>query len=388
MKVLYFGTYSVGEGYPRNSVIIRGLRENGVDVVECHAELWHGAKDKIAGARSLAGLARIGPRLITTYLSLIRQFSNAPDFDLIIVGYTGQFDIFLAKVLNIRRKKPLVLDAFISLYDTIVKDRGLTKSGTLKANLLWWLDKIACSLADLVLLDTKAHIDYFVQEFGLPKNRFARVLVGGDEVVNRSGTGNGAPEAKEGSEAGFNVLYFGTYIPLHGIEYIVKAAKIVAADRDIRFTLVGTGQLLKAMQRLAVDIGCKNIEFVSRWSSAAELAVYIRRANVCLGIFGTTEKASRVIPCKIFDCMAFGKPIVTADTPAAQELLKNGITAILVEAGNPAAIAASILKLKTDHALSRKIGETTKEVYEEKCLPGAIGRALCANLANILRTAS
>jgi len=380
MRVLYFGTYSVGEGYPRNSVIIRGLRENGVDVVECHADLWRGAKDKLAGAKSIAGIARIAPRFITTYLSLIRQFRNAPDCDLIIVGYTGQLDIFLAKVLNRRRNKPLVLDAFISLYDTIVKDRGLTKPGTVKANLLWWLDKKACSLADLVLLDTKAHIDYFVQEFGLPKSRFARVFVGGDEVVTRSGPDNGEPERLEGSEKKFNVLYFGTYIPLHGIEYIVKAAKIVAVDRDIRFTLVGTGQLLKTTQRLAADLGCKNIEFVGRWSSSAELAAYIRQADVCLGVFGTTRKASRVIPCKIYDCMAFGKPIITADTPAAQELLSNNETALLVDRGSPEAIAEALGRLKHDSTLSRTIGSNAKKVYNERCVPEAIGRELIADL--------
>ena len=380
MRVLYFGTYSLGEGYPRNSVIIRGLRDNGIDVVECHADLWHGTKDKIAGARTLAGFVKVGPRLITTYLSLIRQFCNAPDFDMIIVGYTGQIDIFLAKVLNSRRKKPLILDAFISLFDTIVKDRGLIKSGTLKANLLWWLDKTACSLADLALLDTRAHIDYFAQEFGLPKNRFVRVLVGGDEVVNRSGPNSRAPEAKEGSGKGFNVLYFGTYIPLHGIEYIVRAAKIVAADRDIRFTLVGTGQLLNAMQGLAADLGCKNIEFVSRWSSSAELATYIRRANVCLGIFGTTRKASRVIPCKIYDCMAFGKPIITADTLAARELLTNAETALLVDTGSPEAIVKAIGRLKRDNPLSLKIGRNAKNVYTERCVPEAIGRELIKDL--------
>jgi glycosyltransferase involved in cell wall biosynthesis len=394
MRVLYFGTYSLGEGYPRNSVIIQGLRESGVEVIECHADLWSGARDKIKGAKSVGGSARVVPRLLKTYLTLIRRFMKSPGYDLIIVGYTGQIDIFLARVLNLRQKKPLVLDAFISLYDTIVKDRKLAKAGSLKAGLLWWLDKTACGLADRVLLDTNEHIDYFVKEFGTPRKKFIRVFVGGDEVAHLpesaiQAEGAKAAEAdKKGKEGTFTVLYFGTYIPLHGTEYIIKAAKLLKGHRDIRFTLVGTGQLLAKMQKLASDISSTNIEFINRWTSSTELASYIRNADVCLGIFGTTEKASRVIPCKIFDCMAFGKPIVTADTPAAQELLQDGMTAVLVESGNPEAIAASVLTLKSNHALSRKIGKKTKEVYEERCLPGAIGRELSTNLSNRLQTAS
>ncbi len=54
-----------------------------------------------------------------------------------------------------------------------------------------------------------------------------------------------------------------------------------------------------------------------------------------------------VIPCKVYDCMAFGKAIITADTPAIKELLTDGETVVLVNAGNPGeALAESILKLK------------------------------------------
>ncbi|MEE8186005.1 MAG: hypothetical protein V3T96_06395, partial [Thermodesulfobacteriota bacterium] len=301
MKVLYFGTYSIGEGYPRNSVIIHGLRENGVEVIECHEDLWRGSKDKIKRVGAIPGLLIILPRLLRTYISLIYRFIRSPDYDIIIVGYTGQFDIFLARILNLFKKKPVILDAFISIYDTIVMDRSLVSPGSIRATLLWWLDRTACRVADLILLDTSEHINYFVKEFGLPREKFLRLFVGGDEVANKAGIMNKElgiriqeTKNKKQKDGTFNVLYFGTYIPLHGVEYIIKAAKRLEDEEDICFTLIGTGQLLEDTKRLASDLSCKYIEFIDRWVSSTELVSYISKSDVCLGIFGITEKTSRV----------------------------------------------------------------------------------------------
>jgi glycosyltransferase involved in cell wall biosynthesis len=380
MKVLYFGTYSIGEGYPRNSVIIQGLRENGVEVIECHEDLWRGSKDKIKRVGAIPGLLIILPRLLRTYFSLIYRFIRSPYYDIIIVGYTGQFDIFLARILNLFKKKPVILDAFISIYDTIVMDRSIVSLGSIRARLLWWLDRTACRFADLILLDTSEHINYFVKEFGLPRENFLRLFVGGDEVANEKSYKVQVSSSKGRKDSTFNVLYFGTYIPLHGMEYIIKAAKRLEDEEDICFTLIGTGQLLEETKRLASDLSCKYIEFIDRWVSSTELVSYISKSDVCLGIFGITEKTSRVIPCKVYDCMAFGKAIITADTPAIKELLTDGETVVLVDAGNPEALAESILKLKLDKTLSMNIGKRAKELYNERCLPDSISRELVATM--------
>ena len=60
MRVLYFGTYSVGPGYPRNTVLMESLESVGVEVVECHAPLFDGAAQKIAAVSTLRGAVRMG----------------------------------------------------------------------------------------------------------------------------------------------------------------------------------------------------------------------------------------------------------------------------------------------------------------------------------------
>ena len=44
LRVVYWGTYDVGK--PRNRIMLRGLRDSGVAVTECHVELWRRVEDK------------------------------------------------------------------------------------------------------------------------------------------------------------------------------------------------------------------------------------------------------------------------------------------------------------------------------------------------------
>ncbi len=70
-------------------------------------------------------------------------------------------------------------------------------------------------------------------------------------------------------------------------------------------------------------LNSKNIDFIPHWVPYEELPDYVSKADVCLGIFGDTEKAQRVIPTKAIDALALQKPLVTGDSQAARELLIN-----------------------------------------------------------------
>ena len=97
MRVLYFGIYN--PNYSRNRVLIKGLRENGVDVQECNA-LY----------RSWA-----------SYFKLFwKYFSIKKSFDAMIVGFPGQEVMLMAHLMT---KKPIVFDAFTSHYGGYILDR-------------------------------------------------------------------------------------------------------------------------------------------------------------------------------------------------------------------------------------------------------------------------
>ena len=173
----------------------------------------------------------------------------------------------------------------------------------------------------------------------------------------------------------FTCLFVGKLIPLHGLETILVAARLAP---EVRFRLVGSGQL----QPLVADAP-PNVERVG-WVTYERLADEYRRAGCALGIFGTSPKAGRVIPNKAFQALACGTPLVTADTPAARELLADGESALLVPPGEPEALAAAVRRLADEPALARRLSDGGLRAYRERASEDVLGarwRALLEQLA-------
>ncbi|HUX99374.1 MAG TPA: glycosyltransferase [Candidatus Deferrimicrobium sp.] len=222
--------------------------------------------------------------------------------------------------------------------------------------------------ADCIILDTNAHINFFKKLFPLKKAAYERVFVGADDS-------KAFPKKIIKKWDKFVVFFYGTYIPLHGIEYILKAAKELENHKEIIFTLVGGGQNFAAIQNLAKNLKLSNVRFIPP-VSYSKLIDYMNLADICLGIFGTSKKSENVIPNKIFDALAVGKPLITRDSVAIREALKNEENAILCKAGNGKSLADAILLLKNDENLMKKIATNNYLLFQKKFTPKQIGNSL------------
>ncbi len=324
-EVCFFGIYD--PLYSRNRVLIRGFLENGYRVVQC----------------------RVDPREhrgVSKFFFLIREYFRIRkhSFEFVIVAFPGHTVVWLARLLFGR---PIVFDAFVSLYDSNVFDRKLYGAASLRGRLDWLRDYVSARLADIVLFDTEAHIEYFVRTFRLPREKFLAVPVGTDEQVFRPHV---PPPAEE------PVVHFhGTFIPLHGVSYILEAARLLA-DEPLRFRIVGGGQESRRMREEAAKLGLANVDFVDS-VPFEQLPGLIASAQICLGIFGDTAKTGRVVPNKVFECMMMGKPIITADSPAIRALFAaDALPLVLVPSADAAALAAAIRALSRDAARRRELG--------------------------------
>lgn len=369
MRICYFGTFEAG--YDRNRILIQGLRELGHDVDVCHEELWQGSRHKTAAATSPAALLGLSMRLVRAYAALGRRYLRREAHDVVIVGYLGHLDVFPARLLSWLRNEPLVFDAFISLHDTLVGDRAVVRAGSLPARLLELLDTAACGVADRVLLDTDAHVDYFVEAFRLDRSKFQRVLVGADpSFFYRPSLPTGEPVGEK-----FSVLHYSKFAPLHGLSYMLQAAKLLEADSRVEFLLVGGGQMKEEVGRMSAELRLTNVRRVD-WMTPDELRVAIAEAGACLGIFGDTAKASRVIPNKVYQCMAVGGAIVTRDSPGIRELLRHEENALLCPPADPEGIAEAIARLLAEPQLRQRIGTNAREVFRQRCQPAEVCRPL------------
>ena len=144
----------------------RGLKQAGVEVVECHETLWHGIEDRVnAASGGWLHLTFIW-RVAHTYWCLLKQYRQVADYDILVVGYPGQLDVFLARLLTWWRRKPLVWDIFMSIY-LISKERGLDKRSRFTISLLHGLEWMACRRPDRLILDTAEYVAWFGKTFGV-----------------------------------------------------------------------------------------------------------------------------------------------------------------------------------------------------------------------------
>ena len=325
--------------------MISCLRRAGVEVVERHAPVWEGRRESwSAGVGTAARLAAAEARLARPL----------PPCDAVVVGYPGHADMPLARLLA--RGRPVVFNPLVSLSDTLVGDRGRFRAGSLAARALVALDRVALRAADVVVADTEENAGFLAQLGGLPRSEVEVCFVGAEERVFRPGWSPDEP---------FTCLFVGKLIPLHGVETILAAARL-APELPVR--LVGSGQLDPLLENRP-----RNVEWIP-WVDYERLPDELHRCGCALGVFGTSAKALRVIPNKVFQALACGAPVVTAGTPAARELLVDGESALLVPPGEPEALAAALRRLRDEPDLAQRIAAGGASAYRKRASEAVLGR--------------
>ena len=345
MRILYFGTYE--RDYPRNAQVISCLREAGVEVIERHASVWEGRRNNWA--------ARWGTALRLGFAEMRLRFSRGDSFDAVVVGYPGHFDVPRAR--RVAGRRPLVFNPLVSLHDTLVSDRSRFRQGLLAAWILLAVDRRALKLSDLVVADTDANADFLAELGEIPRERVRTCLVGAEDRLFHAGWRPDEP---------FRVLFVGKLIPLHGLDTILEAARLAP---ELQFRVIGTGQL---DEKLEDEERPENVEWV-QWIDYDDLPREYWGAGCALGIFGTSDKAQRVVPNKAYQALACGTPLVTSDTRGARELLTDGENALLVPPGDAQALASAIRRLAADADLSRRLSEAGLALYEERASEEVLG---------------
>ena len=326
--------------------MISCLRGAGVEVIERHASVWERQRHKWSlglGAAMRVGLAET--RLLFG--------GRREQFDAVVVGYPGHFDVPAAR--RIARGRPVVFNPLISLHETLVEDRGRFGAGSPAAGVLRQLDRLALRRADLVVADTAQNASHLAELADLPDERLAVCFVGAEERLFQPGW----QPAQE-----FHALFVGKLIPLHGLETILDAAALAP---EIPFRLIGSGQLDALMTGRP-----PNVEWVD-WVEYERLPEENQRAGCALGVFGTSAKTGRVIPNKAFQALACGTPLVTADTPAARELLVDGESALLVPPGDAEALAEALRRLASDPGLAARVGAAGFAAYRAQASEDVLG---------------
>lgn len=352
MTICFFGMYA--PRYSRNWVLLKGFRQNGVEIIKCNDRshfLW--------GFR---------------YWKLLRKFIEVKGWncDVIFVGFPGQTDVPLAWILGKIFHKAIVFDAFISIYNSLVFDRKNFSEKSWKARLWWFVDWLSCFLADRVILDTNEHIKYFVKTFKIKQEKFIRVFVGTDTDVFR-------PRRSE-MHRNFLVGFHGSYLPLQGIGIIIEAARSLQKRKDIKFSLLGDGIERKKIEEMIGKYHLTNVQLLDP-ILYEKLPGFISANDIYLGgPFGNNSKSKMVIPNKVYEAMAMGKPVIIGSSPATKELFSDQVHCLLVEQNNPKQLVRAVLALQRNKELRVKIASGGYNLVISQLTPRLLAEGLAYEL--------
>jgi len=302
----------------------------------------------------------------------------AGQVDLVWVPCFRQRDVHAASCWGKRHGVPVVFDPLISAYDKQVFERRRLREGGLRARALREQERRQFASPDLLVADTQAHADYFVEELRVPADRLFVIPVGAEETLFRP-CHRAAPEPGTALE----VLFYGTFIDLQGPQVIVEAARLCRAD-NVLWTLLGAGPLLAECQKLAARYDLQNLRF-EPWVSYPDLPQRICRADILLGVFGTSGKAGRVIPNKVYQSLACGRPVITRSSTAyPQELSPRRIGLFQVTPGSPSALAAKVDELCAKRSTLPQQGAAAHALYDQFFSSRAIHANLLALLERVV----
>ncbi len=358
--------------------MIAGLRLNGVEVIECHETLWQGVEDRIETTSGGWKKPSFWWRVLMVYVRLIWRYFQTPDHDLVVIGYPGQFDVYLARLLTKLRRKPLVWDVFMSIY-LIALERGLDQQSSFTVNWIRRLERWALRLPDLLIQDTAEYVQWLNEIHDTDRNHFRLVPTGADDRIFYP------PNRPKKANGDFQVVYYGTFIPNHGVQYIIEAAKILSNETEIQFYLVGDGPDRFKAEALVEKYRLTNVNFID-WLPIKDLIQFVSQSDLCLGAFGTTPQSIMTVQNKIYEGLALALPVISGEAQAVSRALKHGEHIYLCQRADERSLANAILELYQNPKLRRRLSRNGHQTFMEKYSLSQIGACFREHLFFVIQS--
>lgn len=317
---------------------------------------------------------------ITDFRPHISQFSHLEAMlkrvkkpDLLWLPAFRQRDMAAAAKWARQNNVPLIFDPMISAYDKQVFERRKFAEKSRKATDLLEKERTLFSKADRIIADTAGHADFFTQTFNLDPKSVHVIAVGAEESLFAP-----APLSKKSPEEPLEVLFYGSFIGLQAPEIIVEAAKL-CDDVPVRWTLLGDGPLKATCEVAAAGHPAINFEDYLPYE---KLPARIHEAAILLGVFGTTDKAARVIPNKVYQALACGRTVITRESTAYPAPKNKGL--IEIPPGDPKTLADHVRLLTLAQYELVASGAAARAYYEQHFSQRTIHNQLASVLDEVL----
>src|SRR3989338_5719469 len=342
MKIYYVNITKLPP--PRDVVYLRGLKENGVEVIEYLDD---------------------SPALAKFWKIYRHHRTLRGDYDLALVGYSAHI---LVPFINLISRKRIVFNAIGSLYEGIIVSRNYNRWLSLKALYCWLVDWLAFHSADLILVESYQQKHYIQKRFFVSEKKLVRAWTGADDQVFY-------PDLAVKKLPAFTVLFRGLFTPESGIEYALEAARILKAE-NIKFRIIGRGMLDKKVADFIERHQLNNVEWIRERIDDSVLRRLMLETHLSLGQLSNHERLERTIPHKAFETLALGLPYLTARAPGIFELLKEKETCLACLPADAIDLAEKIRLAQNNPAVLARIAENGYRLFQAELKPAILAKVL------------
>lgn len=374
IRICFFGTYD--NTYTSNKMILKGFAENKVPVTEINA---HIKVTKLTTASEMS-FGRIIIRILRKYkiiTEIIKNFSAFLKTNVIYVGYPGHVDAFfaypIAKIFN----KKLVFNPLLIIYNGFADEQGILNKQSFFAKIIKFSEALCYKLCDLVFADTPFQYEHLRNDFGVNEKKLRVLPIGADDK------GYGYTVYKNTKDKKIHVVYYGLYSPIHGVEYIIEAARLLRNDKNVHFSFVGQGNTFEVNYKRAQKLKLQNVTFYHDVPESEHLKV-MQKADIFLGFLQKHPSVDRIIPNKVYQGLALGRVVMTADAPVTRSMFNHKKDMYLVKPADPRALVEAILELKNNPLLRTQIAANGYKLYKGKFTPKKVGKQLINYIQEIL----
>jgi len=316
-----------------------------------------GAPMWVAQQSKLTSLAVSTLGCVSVFLTGLGLIRKEGPFNVIIVQYHATHAASLVSyVFSKIVKVPLI----IKIHDFVPASATRNMIELMYTRMLSEMSKVALTHAS-VILSPSTEITHLLVETS--KLNQAKIVIFPNSVSRKPTHSSQSPKQIRGfSKEGKTLLWVGETVG-RGLEVLLKALSLIQNEK---VTLIVIGKHEENNVRLTKQLGvAERVHFLGEVKHDL-VERFIDRADVCFGPLTATPYTYGMIPRKVLESMARGKPVIAGKNTVTKDLAVDGTSALLVDSNNEKQVASAITLLLHDDALSAKMGKEAQTIVAEK----------------------
>ena len=160
------------------------------------------------------------------------------------------------------------------------------------------------------------------------------------------------------------VSYIGTLGLSHALDKFLETAKLLSNKKDVGFLIIGDGAERENLLKKSQQYDLKNVCFIKKVEKE-KIASYYSISDILLVPLKDLPIFKKVIPSKLFEIMAFEKPILISVDGEARSVVESANSGIYVNPEDPNDLKEKILYLANNSELAAELGRNGRKFVEE-----------------------